>query len=81
MFHLLIEFRWIFFSLNYIILDYLFLRICLKKKIFFKCGVSYSNGFVLIFNHIAYSSQLQEKANLQQVREVNVKYLKVKLRQ
>lgn len=35
----------------------------------------------LNFNCIAYSSQLQEKTNLLQVWEVNVKYLKVKLRQ
>lgn len=52
-----------------------------QEKWFFKCSVYYSNGFVLIFNHISYSCQLQEKANLQQVCEVNVKYLKVKLRQ
>jgi len=43
--------------------------------------ISDSNGQVFIFNHTAYSSQRQEKTNLQQVCEVNVKHLKVKLRQ
>lgn len=70
-----------FFSLNYIILDCLILCICHRKEDFFRCGVSNLNWFVLIFKRIAYSSQLQEKVHLQQVCEVNVKYLKVKPRQ
>ncbi len=53
----------------------------LEKNDFVRCSVSYWNWFVLIFNSITYSSQLQEKANLQHVWEVNVKYLKVKPRQ
>lgn len=82
MIYIWIEFCWISFlsKLYYSGLS-LFMYMSQKRGFFFRRDVSYSNWFVLISKHIAYSSQLQEKVHLQQVCEANVKYLKVKPRQ